>query len=287
VARRELGFIRSLRIDEGADAAMRMAPSLAALDELELHPSVTFFVGANGSGKSTLLEAIAVAAGMNAEGGGRNFTFSTQASHSSLHEHVTLVKRGVPATDYFLRAESFYNVASALDQMGPNALDSYGGTSLHRQSHGESFLTLVVERFGPNGLYLLDEPEAALSTQGQLTLLRRMHELVEDGSQLVIATHSPILVALPGATIYALDDDGITSVSYDDVPTSGCTGRSSTIPVGTSTTSSRTRAESTASARGCRSCAAPSSTSPTPTTPCRSSRSSRRRCRGVTGPGSR
>lgn len=218
MARRELGFIRSIRIDSEADAGTRLAASLANLDELELDPSVTFLVGPNGSGKSTLLEAIAVAAGLNAEGGGRNLQFATQATHSSLHEHVTLVRRGVPATDYFLRAESFYNVASALDAMGPGALSAYGGRSLHEQSHGEAFLALVVERFGADGLYLLDEPEAALSPQGQLTLLRRIHELAGDGSQLIIATHSPILVALPGSTIYAFDEHGIERVSYDEVP---------------------------------------------------------------------
>lgn len=130
---------------------------------------------------------------------------------------MTLVKRRVPATDYFFRAESFYNVATAIDAMGPTALTSYGGRSLHDQSHGESFLALVIERFGPNGLYLLDEPEAALSPQGQLTLLRRIHELAEDGCQLVIATHSPILVALPDATIYSLSDQGVIPATFEDV----------------------------------------------------------------------
>lgn len=215
--RRDTGFIRAVRIDPAADAAARIASALAHVDELALDPSVTFLVGPNGSGKSTLLEAIAVASGMNAEGGGRNFRFATQETHSSLHQLVTLVKRGVPETDYFLRAESFYNVATVLDDMGPTALSSYGGRSLHGQSHGESFLALVIERFGPNGLYLLDEPEAALSPQGQLTLLRRIHELAEDGSQLIIATHSPILVAMPNTTIYQLGDDGITRVAFDEV----------------------------------------------------------------------
>ena len=216
--RRDLGFIRSVRIAPSADQDTRVAPALADLEELELHPSVTFLVGPNGSGKSTLLEAVAVAAGLNAEGGGRNFRFATQETHSALHEHVTLVKRGVPATDYFLRAESFYNVATLLDSMDTPALKSYGGRSLHAQSHGESFLALVIERFGPDGLYLLDEPEAALSPQGQLTLLRRIHELTEQGSQFVIATHSPILVAFPHAVIYALGDDGVATMAFDDVP---------------------------------------------------------------------
>ena len=206
-----------MRIDSTADARTRVAASLAQLDELEFHPSVTFLVGPNGSGKSSLLEAIAVAAGLNPEGGGRNFRFATQATHAALHHHVTLVRRGVPSTDYFLRAESFYNVATALDAMGPDALKPYGGRSLHQQSHGESFLSLVIERFGANGLYVLDEPEAALSPQGQLILLRRLHELAEDGSQLIVATHSPILIALPGSFIYALDDEGVRRVEYDDV----------------------------------------------------------------------
>ena len=217
VPRRRTGFIRTVHIDPDADREERVAGSLATVDELELDPAVTFLVGPNGSGKSTLLEAIAVAAGLNAEGGGRNFRFATQETHSSLHLHLTLSKLGVPATDFFLRAESFYNVASRLDAMGDGALGSYGGTSLHARSHGESFLALVVNRFGPDGLYLLDEPEAALSPQGQLTLLRRMHDLVEDGSQFIVATHSPILVAFPGATILALDDGGVAQVAYDDV----------------------------------------------------------------------
>jgi predicted ATPase len=183
VPRRRIGFIRTVHIDPDADRQARVAGALATVDELELDPAVTFLVGPNGSGKSTLLEAIAVAAGLNAEGGGRNFRFATQETHSSLHLHLTLSKLGVPATDFFLRAESFYNVASRLDTMGEGALGAYGGASLHARSHGESFLALVINRFGPDGLYLLDEPEAALSPQGQLTFLRRMHDLVEDGSQ--------------------------------------------------------------------------------------------------------
>jgi len=219
MARRTTGFIRSLRLD-GAARSAALPAALSDLDELDLNPCATFLVGANGSGKSTLLEAVAVAAGLNAEGGSRNFRFATRETHSDLHQHLTLVKRGVPATDYFLRAESFYNVASTLDDLAaddPAAVRSYGGRSLHAQSHGESFLALAIERFGPDGLYLLDEPEAALSPQGQLTLLLRMHELVEDGAQLLVATHSPILIALPGATILAFTDDGIEPVDYDQV----------------------------------------------------------------------
>ena len=209
-----------MRLEPGAGADARLGPALAHPDELELDPSVTFLVGANGSGKSTLLEAIAIKAGLNAEGGGRNFRFATQETHSSLHHHLTLSRMGVPATDYFLRAESFYNVATVVDAMSggdPRALAAYGGRSLHAQSHGESFLALVIDRFGPEGLYLLDEPEAALSAQGQLVLLRRMHELAELDCQLIVATHSPLLLALPGAKILALAEDGIETTAYDDV----------------------------------------------------------------------
>jgi predicted ATPase len=191
----------------------------ALQDGLELDPVVTFLVGANGSGKSTLVEALAVAAGMNAEGGGRNFRVAVQATESELSEHLKL-ERGPawpPRTDWFLRAESFFNLATAVDELeDPDVLQVYGGRSLHAQSHGESFLALAVNRFGPRGLYLLDEPEAALSPQGQLAFLQRMAELAEDGCQLVIATHSPLLLAFPGARILELSEDGIQPVAYED-----------------------------------------------------------------------
>lgn len=187
---------------------------------LALDAPVTFLVGENGSGKSTLLEAVAVACGFNAEGGTRNFTFSTRATHSELGEYITVAKRRYPRDGFFLRAESFYNVATNIDEMdeepsfSPRLIDSYGGVSLHHQSHGESFLALVQNRFGGNGLYLLDEPEAALSPTRQLTLLGEMHHLVEKNSQFVVATHSPILMAYPGARIYLLSESGIEPVQY-------------------------------------------------------------------------
>ena len=187
---------------------------------LALDAPVTFLVGENGSGKSTLLEAVAVACGFNAEGGTRNFTFSTRATHSELGEYITVAKRRYPRDGFFLRAESFYNVATNIDEMdeepsfGPRLIDSYGGVSLHHQSHGESFLSLVQNRFGGDGLYLLDEPEAALSPTRQLTLLGEMHHLVEKNSQFVVATHSPILMAYPGARIYLLSESGIEPVQY-------------------------------------------------------------------------
>lgn len=192
-------------------------PVLRQLDELELDPHVTLFAGENGSGKSTLIEAIAVAAGFNAEGGSRNVTVSTRASHSVLHKHLRLV-RGTrrPRTGYFLRAESFFNVATYIEELrDPGISAAYGG-KLHEKSHGESFISLVTNRFGPNGLYILDEPEAALSLRGNLALMRRMHDLVAEGSQFIISTHSPILLGYPGARIYVLSDDGVAETPYKE-----------------------------------------------------------------------
>lgn len=199
--------------------------SLAAvrsLDVLKLHPCVTYFVGENGSGKSTLLEAIAVSCGFNAEGGTRNFRFGTRSSHSDLHRYIRVAK-GIrkPKDGFFLRAESFYNVATEIERldsegMGPRVIDSYGGKSLHEQSHGESFLALMMNRLGGDGLYILDEPEAALSPQRQLAALARIHDLVQAGSQFIIATHSPILMAYPEAHIYACSTDGIELIDYYD-----------------------------------------------------------------------
>jgi predicted ATPase len=165
------------------------------------------------------IEAIAVAAGFNAEGGSRNFTFTTRSSESVLHEALRLV-RGTrrPKSGFFLRAESFFNVATEverLDKILP-LLDSYGGKSLHEQSHGESFLALVNDRFGEDGLYLLDEPEAALSPMRQIALLAHFDRLVRrDRSQLIVATHSPILLAYPEAKIYSFDERGIAEVEYE------------------------------------------------------------------------
>lgn len=194
---------------------------LSKVDWLQFSSPVTFLVGENGTGKSTLLEAIAVAYGFNPEGGSRNFVFSTSATHSELHQHLTLSKLAYPKDGFFLRAESFYNAASYLDELYEgefklNAVTPYGTSSLHHQSHGESFLSLVQNRFGGNGLYLLDEPEAALSPTRLLSLLLEMHRLVKDNSQLIIATHSPILMTYPNAEILLLTESGITSVSYQE-----------------------------------------------------------------------
>jgi predicted ATPase len=196
-------------------------PAVKQLDVLDLHPNVTFLVGENGSGKSTLLEAIAVAWGFNPEGGTKNFNFGTRISHSPLEEYLRLVK-GIrrPKDGFFLRAESFFNVATEIEKLdsepafSPPVIDSYGGKSLHEQSHGESFMALLLNRFGGKGFYILDEPEAALSPQRQLAVLSRIHDLVNDDSQFVIATHSPILMAYPHATIYSCSVEGIRKVDY-------------------------------------------------------------------------
>ena len=197
-------------------------PAVRSLERLEMHPKVTFLVGENGSGKSTLLEALAVSLGFNAEGGSRNFRFGTRASHSELHEYLRVAKGyKSPRDGFFLRAESFFNVATEIEKLdegpgGPPVIGAYGGRSLHEQSHGESFLKLLTERFRAQGLYLLDEPEAALSPKRQLAALARVHELVKAGSQFVIATHSPLLMAYPDAWIYQCNADGVHRVAYED-----------------------------------------------------------------------
>ncbi len=199
-------------------------PAVAALEQrLRFDPFVTFFVGENGTGKSTLVEGIAVALGFNAEGGTRNFNFSTRASHSSLSQCLRLARsHRRPRTGYFLRAESYFNVATNIEELdrepalAPPIINSYGGRSLHEQSHGESFLALFRHRFEVSGLYLLDEPESALSPSRQLELLREMRRHCKQGSQFIIATHSPILLAYPGALIYRLSKNGLEPVAYED-----------------------------------------------------------------------
>ncbi|WP_432187221.1 AAA family ATPase [Streptomyces sp. Tue6028] len=219
-------FIQQIRLVPGVDDSrypfsLPAVRHLARSGALTLPAGVTFLVGENGTGKSTLIEAVAVAAGFNPEGGSRNFRFATRATESVLGNHLILT-RGIrkPRTDFFLRAESYYNVASEierLNQAGPRPLlPAYGGVSPHERSHGESFLDLATHRFGPAGLYLLDEPEAALSVQSCLALLTRMYDLIEQGSQFLVATHSPVLLALPGATIMEISDEGILEqVDFD------------------------------------------------------------------------
>lgn len=213
-----LAYIEVDRARATLDAAyVGELPALKSLTRLKLDPHVTFFIGENGSGKSSLLEAIAVADGFNAEGGTRNFSFASRASHSDLHKWIRVGRtaRGRRRSDgFFLRAESFYNVASEIEKLGLVGL--YGTSSYHEQSHGESFLELMTNRLRGDGLYLLDEPEAALSPQRQLAFLVAMDDLVQCESQFVIATHSPIIMAYPKATIYEFSAQGIRKVSYRD-----------------------------------------------------------------------
>jgi predicted ATPase len=184
------------------------------LDELVFHPAVTFLVGENGSGKSTLVEALAVAWGFNAEGGAKNFSFSTRASHSALSEFVRPIRSAKHAKNgFFLRAESFFNASTYVEQVG---VSGYGDTPLHEQSHGEAFFALLDHRFGGNGVYVLDEPEAALSPNRQLSFLARVHELVGLKSQFIIATHSRIILAYPNARIYQTRSSGLERVDYED-----------------------------------------------------------------------
>lgn len=234
-------FIHQVFVDWSVvprESFVRSIPALASLP-LDLTSNVTFFTGENGSGKSTLLEAMAVAYGLNPEGGSRNFRFATHDTHGSLHEATRLQRSPErPWGAYFLRAESFYNVATAAEgyesrYLGPHAdellrsADLRAGTtlsqarqllgrSLHELSHGEAFLATIQEDFHENGLYLLDEPEAALSVSRQLTLLYELHQLAEHGAQLIVATHSPIVLAVPGAQILRFDENGIEEVTYEE-----------------------------------------------------------------------
>ncbi len=194
-------------------------PVIKNLTSLEFHPKVTFIVGENGTGKSTILEAIATAFGFNPEGGTINFNFTSMDTHSELYNNIKLIK-GVkkPENGFFLRAESFYNLATNIDELDrevPGLISSYGGKSLHNQSHGESFFSVLMNRFGSKGLYILDEPEAALSPARQMAMISRIHKLVEEKSQFIIATHSPIIMAYPNSIIYEIKDN-IEVREYED-----------------------------------------------------------------------
>lgn len=184
---------------------------------------MTYIVGENGTGKSTLLEALAMSQGFNAEGGSKNFNFSTRSSHSSLHKYLK-VDKGIskPKDGFFLRSESFFNVATNIEKLdedplgGEKIINSYGSKSLHEQSHGESFFSLMKNRFGGQGLYILDEPEAALSPHRQMSMLVLMHNLIQEGSQFIISTHSPILLSYPNALIYEISGGEISEVTYEE-----------------------------------------------------------------------
>ncbi|MFC7321503.1 AAA family ATPase [Halobacillus campisalis] len=190
-------------------------PSIKNLQHLDISNRVTCFVGENGSGKSTLLEAIADRCGFHTAGGGRNNYYDVHASESALGDYVKLSWLPKLTKGFFLRAESFYDFASHIDEVGAHG--AYGGQSLHAQSHGESFLSLFLNRFHGKAIYLLDEPEAALSPQRQLSFLKIMHDLVSSGDcQFIIATHSPILLGYPDADIYSFDEEEIHKIQYEE-----------------------------------------------------------------------
>ena len=195
-------------------------PAIRRLETLRFPTPVTFFVGENGSGKSTLLEGIAAAFGLNPEGGTKHVRFATRSSHSKLYQDLKLTKLPPAPTDsYFLRAETFYNVASVTeraDDYRAYDLETFGGRSLHDRSHGEAFLALVLHRLKGNGFYVFDEPEAALSPSRQLALLAAMGQLVARRSQFIIATHSPILMAFPRATIYHFGEEGPRPIEFEE-----------------------------------------------------------------------
>ena len=210
-------FIRELYIDWkkiDEESYLRNIDAIHDVDSLSFNNQVTFFVGENGSGKSTLLEAMAIAEGFNPEGGTRNYSFSTYTSHSDLCDAIRLSRQAKAMWGYFLRAESFYNVATMEEEYekGPGGRPMH----LHNQSHGESFLAMIQNRFNGKGLYFLDEPEAALSPQRQLTLLIEIDRCRKSGAQFFIVTHSPILLALPDSQILTFDDGKIHTCSYEE-----------------------------------------------------------------------
>jgi predicted ATPase len=216
-------FLHGFRLREvAADDYSDTLPALRGLERIELDGKVTFFVGENGSGKSTLVEGLAAALKLNVEGGGRayQFRFTTRKSHSRFHRRVELDWAGLPPRNaFFLRAETIFNLGTAMEQTGTvGEMQKIYDRPLHEQSHGESFLDIAMNRLAPNGLYLFDEPEAALSLRGQLALMHRMHDLLARDCQFVIATHSPILLGFPDARIYLLDEDEIRRIDYDEAP---------------------------------------------------------------------
>lgn len=206
-----------MKSDHPVDRYPFNIPAVGALPSIEFG-AVTIFVGDNGSGKSTIVEALAVAAGFNAEGGSPNLQFETMATHSDLAEHIGLTWTQRPSWGWFLRAETFYGMAT---HIAKDDDPKYGLAAmfpdLHGRSHGQSFIELIGSRFNGRGLYLLDEPESALSFQAQVALISTIVEGVERGSQFIIATHSPLLMAVPGATIFELDADGAHSQKYADL----------------------------------------------------------------------
>lgn len=213
-------FLRRVDFDD-PEPAPGYPYDLRAVQQIETirFGQVTILTGDNGTGKSTIIEAIAIAAGFNPEGGSRNLRFSTYATHSDLYTKIRLVWATRPRWGWFLRAETFYGMATRIvtDDHPTEGVAAIFGP-LHDESHGESLLDIILSRCTHQGLYIFDEPESALSAQGQLTLLRVMHEACRRNAQFIIATHSPLLLAYPGATLLHLDEDGLHLLSYDELP---------------------------------------------------------------------
>ena len=195
-------------------------PVIASFKELEFKKSVTYIIGDNGSGKSTLLEAIAMLLGINPEGGSKNFNFRTVETHSSLCDSLRAVRANLNYSDtFFFRAESFYNVNSEierLEEIDPGLYKSYGGISLHERSHGEGFMALIENRLKRRGIYIFDEPEAALSFQNQLIFLYWIKQAIDRGAQIIIATHSPVVLSYPDAGIYEIEGQQLVEKQYNE-----------------------------------------------------------------------
>ena len=210
-------FIQSVLFDWDKisdESYLTRIDALYKVKKIDFMKSITLFVGENGRGKSTLLEAIAVAHGFNPEGGTKNYCFSTHDTHSELCNAITIAKGyRKEKWGYFLRAESFYNVATQEEEYADFAHPS---EEYHNRSHGESFLKMVQNNIQPNGLYFLDEPEAALSPQRQLTLMAEIYRCASDGAQFIIATHSPILLGIPNAEIFSFDNGKIHTCRYEE-----------------------------------------------------------------------
>lgn len=213
-------YLRSIALKDSVTPEMRREypfgiPSIRNMRSIEFHPDVTFLVGENGSGKSTILEAIALAMGFGQEGGTKNVQISSADTVSPLFKYIKMVRGSfTPKDSYFLRAESFFNVATYMDEVG--LLGGYGNLSLHEQSHGEAFMAVIMRKLRGEGIYLFDEPEAALSPMRQMAALTRMHALVQRHSQFIVATHSPILLAYPNAKIISLDDGKPREIAYEE-----------------------------------------------------------------------
>lgn len=215
-------YVRAVRFK--TENEQKHFPHIARFLPLEFSKRITILAGDNGTGKSTLLEALAVNMGCNPEGGGRNFRFETEATHSDLHKHI-IVTKGVkrPKDIYFYRSETFYNVLTEMRRLDSEpSFDQeiktyYGGDDLHGKSHGESMISLFLHRFKENGLYFIDEPEASLSAEGQLKFVARISELCESGAQFVLVTHSPIILFTPGAEVLSLAESGISPVEPSEL----------------------------------------------------------------------